>query len=835
MTATHFSDILRLHLLAEHGGTWIDATVMLSSPRPKVLEGLPFFAFTRPEDPFLLSSWYLQCQPGDQLMGAWRNLLVDYWTEHDDLTDYFVLHHLFEALMTLDPEARRRWVDTPVLSYEGPHRLQGILDRPFSAELVEEVLASEWIHKLTYKARGEARAEERMETVLDHLVAVTGRLVGLGVDEGQPRTSRGTPRSYAARVDESQHETASVRRAPRTQVLGAVEVIGEGVDYLDGAETELLEIMAEVSDRSSGSDELMARIHDWPTKYHLSPQRENLLMPITFHSGMSVLDVGCGTGALTRKIAESGATVVGLEGSYPRAQVAAARVDGLPNARILAGSLTDYVDARPDNAADTFDVIVVCGVLEYSGLGQGGTGAPQEMLREVRQLLKPTGSLLLAIENRWGLKYLLSYPEDHLGQPWIGVEGYWRDNSGVRTWSRDALAEELSDAGFGEQSWFAAYPDYKLPSCLVHESMFDSEDGRALVKQFVRTPTSEDAGASLATADSIAALHSAIDSGLGISLANSFVVICGSPGNLESHEAGAGILAGVPQRARGWRSARVLTRDGRGWRLQHLGSHGPSSSWPLGFRPTEVPVVVGANCEDLIAAELASAGLSSTRLKDLLERWWVEAQAVIPCDGGTSTQFDPMPSNFIIDESDCWHFVDPEFVWHERLDPTMVALRSLAWTAQRVCMRTGSLPGIAPGASVMSVAEALCHLAGIVVGRGTRTELLAFESLLQAKIAGQEDHEHLAAMRGQLEAVLLAPLSVHLRTLPFLSLKLSAERASRELQQTQAILLERSEALTAMEARAQQAETQLAQALSSRRWRYAERIRRPLAAPPRPS
>ena len=139
----------------------------------------------------------------------------------------------------------------------------------------------------------------------------------------------------------------------------------------------------------------------------------------------------------------------------------------------------------------------------------------------------------------------------------------------------------LREAGFGEQSWFAAYPDYKLPSCLVHESMFDSEDGRALVKQFVRTPTTEDAGASLATADSIAVLHSAIDSGLGMSLANSFVVICGSPGNLESHESEAGILAGVPQRARAWRSARVLARDERGWRLRHLGSPGPRSNWPL--------------------------------------------------------------------------------------------------------------------------------------------------------------------------------------------------------------------------------------------------------------
>ena len=34
------------------------------------------------------------------------------------------------------------------------------------------------------------------------------------------------------------------------------------------------------------------------------------------------------------------------------------------------------------------------------------------------------GVLILAIENQVGLKYLLSHPEDHLGLPWVGLEGY---------------------------------------------------------------------------------------------------------------------------------------------------------------------------------------------------------------------------------------------------------------------------------------------------------------------------------------------------------------------------------------------------------------------------
>jgi 2-polyprenyl-3-methyl-5-hydroxy-6-metoxy-1,4-benzoquinol methylase len=647
-----------------------------------------------------------------------------------------------------------------------------------------------------------------------------------------------TSGTYAAQVHSGQGGGASMD--PRS--YGAVEVIGQGVDYLDGAEQELLEIMAGVSDRSSGSDQLVAHIRDWPTKYHLSPQRENLLLPITFNEGMTVLDVGCGTGALTRKIAESGAIVVGLEGSHPRAEVAAARVDSLPNARIMAGSLADYLQSPPQNAPSSFDVIVVCGVLEYSGSLAGGASGPTQMLRQLRQLLKPTGSLLLAIENQWGLKYLLSYPEDHLGQPWIGVEGYWQDSSGIRTWARESLSSMLDAADFDEQSWFAAYPDYKLPSCLVHESMFAASDGRSLVKQYVRTPTSDDAGAPFTTADAMAVMHSAIDAGLGMDLANSFVVVCGSPGNLEQNETRAGILTGVPQRARAWRSARALTRTEEGWRLRYLGSPAPSSNWPLRFQPSDVPVVVGANVEDLVVAELARDGLSSPQLTTLLKRWWVEAQAVIPSEDGSAVQFDAMPSNFIVDDTDTWHFVDPEFIWQGQLDPSMLGLRSLAWTAQRLARRTGTIKGIASGASAMSVGEALCHLAEIQIAPDTRAALLDFESVLQSKVAGHEDREHLTAMRRNVEDAWLSPISAHSRTLPFLSLKLAAERSSRELERSRADLqvaqdeLARARAtlveiavdLSTVETRAQRAESQLAEALGSRRWRFAERLRHPL-------
>ena len=74
MATVHFSDILRLILLAAHGGTWMDATVLLTGPAPAQVAAAPFFAFTRPSDPFLLSSWYLKAEQGNPLVDAWLEL-----------------------------------------------------------------------------------------------------------------------------------------------------------------------------------------------------------------------------------------------------------------------------------------------------------------------------------------------------------------------------------------------------------------------------------------------------------------------------------------------------------------------------------------------------------------------------------------------------------------------------------------------------------------------------------------------------------------------------------------------------------------------------------------
>jgi hypothetical protein len=106
---------------------------------------------------------------------------------------------------------------------------------------------------------------------------------------------------------------------------------------------------------------------------------------------------------------------------------------------VVCGSLESFADP------EGFDLVCIVGVLEYAASGAGGSGTHRDFLAKAATLRKPGGALLVAIENQIGLKYLLGYREDHLGLPWIGIEGYPGDH-GIRTFTRSVLGRMLTAA-----------------------------------------------------------------------------------------------------------------------------------------------------------------------------------------------------------------------------------------------------------------------------------------------------------------------------------------------------------------------------------------------------
>ena len=80
-----------------------------------------------------------------------------------------------------------------------------------------------------------------------------------------------------------------------------------GIAYSDGHEVEqrIFAVIADAQDVTVLSAELNRQCTDWPSLYHLSGTRANILRPFQdILKGADVLEVGAGCGAITRYLGE---------------------------------------------------------------------------------------------------------------------------------------------------------------------------------------------------------------------------------------------------------------------------------------------------------------------------------------------------------------------------------------------------------------------------------------------------------------------------------------------------------------------------------------------------
>lgn len=251
------------------------------------------------------------------------------------------------------------------------------------------------------------------------------------------------------------------------ETIGAVTLNLDDYDgqdlYSDGdVEEELLKLV-----RTHRQEEFPALIREkgsWPVLYHLSAQRENIIDWYPMRKDASVLEVGAGCGAITGALSRKAGMVVANDLSKRRSLINAWRNRDAANLELAVGNFRTVAG----HLGKRFDYITLIGVLEYAGSYMGEQDPYRELLELVGSLLQEDGEVLIAIENRLGLKYFAGCREDHTGRAYEGIEGY-PGHGGVRTFSRAELEALLSRSGFAEYEFYYPYPDYKFPTTIYSD------------------------------------------------------------------------------------------------------------------------------------------------------------------------------------------------------------------------------------------------------------------------------------------------------------------------------------------------------------------------------
>lgn len=156
---THFSDVLRIELLSDRGGVWIDSTVYCTANEaPKYLSESDLFVFkeldlNRADTTVIVASnWFIKANPNNPIVLLTRDLVRKYWEENNTLIDYFFFH-LFFAMAT--HKYNEIWEEIPIYNNINPHIMQFELKNDYNKDRFEYYKKISDFHKLTYKLKSD--------------------------------------------------------------------------------------------------------------------------------------------------------------------------------------------------------------------------------------------------------------------------------------------------------------------------------------------------------------------------------------------------------------------------------------------------------------------------------------------------------------------------------------------------------------------------------------------------------------------------------------------------------------------------------------------------------
>lgn len=208
----------------------------------------------------------------------------------------------------------------------------------------------------------------------------------------------------------------------------------------------------------------------WDLLFHLSHIRENIVAGLPITKRDEVLEIGADCGAITGALARKANSVDALELSMKKTLINAYRHKDYTNIRLMTGDF----QAIEDHLEKRYNYIVLIGTFAFIKNYWKSSNPHLDFLRMLQKHLLPGGKVVIAIENKYGLKYWAGCREEHTGKMFEGIEGY-RIQSNILTFGRNEMIEMVREAGYKEVKFYYPYPDYNFPIDIFSDDYLPSE------------------------------------------------------------------------------------------------------------------------------------------------------------------------------------------------------------------------------------------------------------------------------------------------------------------------------------------------------------------------
>lgn len=155
ITITHFSDILRLALLSQNGGIWIDATIFMTDDFPNELYKSDFFTINHNlfKNSICHGKWtgfFLATTSDNPLICFCRDLIYRYWENENSLICYLLIDVAFSIAYNSFDWARKM-IDSVPINNQNVFWIQEHVNDIYSQNTMKAIFGNTCIFKLSYK------------------------------------------------------------------------------------------------------------------------------------------------------------------------------------------------------------------------------------------------------------------------------------------------------------------------------------------------------------------------------------------------------------------------------------------------------------------------------------------------------------------------------------------------------------------------------------------------------------------------------------------------------------------------------------------------------------
>ncbi len=177
MTYTHFSDILRMSLLAKYGGMWVDSTCWVAKEVPEDVRNMSFWSCKTDNANIPLFSNSRWCgwamgtnKKNKKLFSFILEMLLSHAKDNECLIDYLLIDYLLLFSCNLFESSREE-----ILSVEENNLSRGIfwsyMNKKYDEDKYQELTEETWIFKLSYKTILNKKTESGDETFYGKLIS----------------------------------------------------------------------------------------------------------------------------------------------------------------------------------------------------------------------------------------------------------------------------------------------------------------------------------------------------------------------------------------------------------------------------------------------------------------------------------------------------------------------------------------------------------------------------------------------------------------------------------------------------------------------------------------